>query len=704
MRRSPRGDRRFSASRPPTAVITVLVLIAATIGTFLYLARDEVDRDEERRSRYAEETASALVSRVDAYVEVLFGVRGHLATADDDPGAFGTYMGSLDLDRRLPAARVVGTALAGDGRVGSDEQLIISHVHPVERNEAMRGLDLASIPEWTGAISRARDGGGPVATPPTRLPQSADDQPSVLVMVPIYDSAETPSTTQMRRAGFRGVVYAAIQMGDLVAGLGRERGDAEVSLRDLGVAGTAAANPRLLHDPAGSDVSLALDLTSPDVATVEVAGRRWALLSPDDDGGVGALGGGLKWGVALGGVLITALVIVAMVAADRAERANKTKSQFLSRMSHELRTPLNAVIGFAQVIQMEDTPPETAAQAAHIEGAGRHLLTLIDDVLQISRIEALEFRFAIEPVRAGDVVDEVAQLLAPQARSAGVTLDHSRRDTDALIEVDRQRLVQVLLNLGSNAIKYNRPEGHVEIGTRRLSHRTLRILVRDTGIGIPADQHKRLFAPFDRLGAEATGVEGNGLGLSLSKGLVTAMGGEIGFQSAAGAGSTFWVDFDVVEAPAPVATDTPDDPAPQPPGSRRSGDGVVLCVEDNEANLALVTDALAPVDGLTLLVARTGAEAMAVLSATRVDLLLLDVDLPDIDGADLLARARATTDRPLPAVVLSADATTATVRRLEKAGADEYLTKPVDITHLIETVHHHLGAHDAEPATTGAKP
>jgi signal transduction histidine kinase/CheY-like chemotaxis protein len=462
----------------------------------------------------------------------------------------------------------------------------------------------------------------------------------------------------------------------------------------------------MLHDPAGSDRPVILDPDSPDVTTIEVAGRRWALLAPDD-GGVGGLGGGLKWGVALGGVLITALVIVAMIAADRAERANKTKSQFLSRMSHELRTPLNAVIGFAQVIQMEDAPPETAAQAAHIEGAGRHLLTLIDDVLQISRIEALEFRFSFEPVRAGDVVDEVAQLLAPQARSAGVTLDHSRRDFDTRIEVDRQRLVQVLLNLGSNAIKYNRAGGHVEIGTRRLSPRTLRILVRDTGIGIPADQHKRLFVPFERLGAEATGVEGNGLGLSLCKGLATAMGGEIGFQSAAGAGSTFWVDFEVVDTPAPTAPDAPSDivaGVPPTSGDRTTGDGVVLCVEDNEANLALVTDALGPVDGVTLLVARTGAEAMAVLSATRVDLLLLDVDLPDIDGATLLERARATTTRPLPAVVLSADATTATVHRLEKAGADEYLTKPVDIAHLIETVHRHLGVHDAEPATTGAHP
>ena len=231
-------------------------------------------------------------------------------------------------------------------------------------------------------------------------------------------------------------------------------------------------------------------------------------------------------------------------ASAEAERASEAKSEFLSRMSHELRTPLNAILGFAQLLELDELPADQAASVDQIQRAGHHLLALINEVLDISRIEAGRLSLSTEPVEVGDVLDEVATLLAPVAESAGIELSvHVDGARAVRVRADRQRLLQVLLNLGSNALKYNNRGGAVSFLTVTPTDGRVRFEVHDTGPGIPHEQQDQLFIPFSRLGAERSAVEGTGVGLALSKHLVEVMGGVIGVESVSGHGSTFWVEL-----------------------------------------------------------------------------------------------------------------------------------------------------------------
>jgi signal transduction histidine kinase len=232
-------------------------------------------------------------------------------------------------------------------------------------------------------------------------------------------------------------------------------------------------------------------------------------------------------------------------AAD-AERANLAKSQFLSRMSHELRTPLNAILGFSQLLEMDQLTPEQLDGVHQIRKGGRHLLDLINEVLDISRIEAGGLSLSLEPVPVAKTLTEAVDLIRPLVDQRGIRIEAPAEvGDDPCVRADRQRLSQVLLNLLSNAVKYNREEGTVTVAWDETGRSRLRIAVRDTGQGIPPEAMERLFAPFDRLGAEQSGEEGTGLGLALTKTLVEAMGGTIGVDSTVGVGSTFWVELEL---------------------------------------------------------------------------------------------------------------------------------------------------------------
>ncbi|HUO48431.1 MAG TPA: PAS domain S-box protein [Acidimicrobiales bacterium] len=380
-----------------------------------------------------------------------------------------------------------------------------------------------------------------------------------------------------------------------------------------------------------------------------------------------------------------------------AEQASSTKSDFLSRMSHELRTPLNSVLGFAQLLEMDDLPVEQAEAVGHIMRAGHHLLDLIDEVLDIARIESGRLTLSVERVRLDDVVRDAVDLTRPLAEHAGVSVtvdlsglgagadgtDGGDRGQVGHVAADRQRLLQVLLNLLSNAVKYNHRDGRVEVVATRAPGERILIAVTDTGAGIRPEDLDRVFDPFDRLGAEKTSVQGTGVGLTLSKHLVERMGGSVVVASEHGVGSTFTVELAAVDAPSAQA---PVRPAAAEVSSA-AGSLHVLHVEDNPANLALVEQVLARRRGVELQAAMYGSLALELARANHPDLILLDLHLPDMLGTEVFDRLQAEPGTAgIPVVVVSADATPTQVDRLLQAGVAGYLTKPIDVRELLSVV------------------
>jgi signal transduction histidine kinase/ActR/RegA family two-component response regulator len=366
-----------------------------------------------------------------------------------------------------------------------------------------------------------------------------------------------------------------------------------------------------------------------------------------------------------------------------AAAANGAKSEFLSRMSHELRTPLNGIIGFAQLLELGQLTPDQQESVTHIVKGGRHLLMLINEVLDIARIEAGKLSISLEPVLVSDALAKAVDLVRPQAAARRVELAIAPVD-DVHVTADRQRLQQVLLNLLSNAVKYNREGGAVTVSCARAPGSTdVHLHVRDTGRGIPRAMLGRLFTPFDRLDAEQAGYEGTGLGLALSCRLLDAMGGGISVDSVPGEGSTFSVRLPAAERPEARVGLVEPTIAVTGPGQLR---GTILYVEDNIANVQLLERIVTLRPGMSLVTAMQGSQALELARAHRPGLVLLDLHLPDIPGEEVLARLRQDPQtRAIPVIVLSADATPARVERLLAEQVRAYLTKPLDVAQLLRT-------------------
>ncbi|MBN1528028.1 MAG: PAS domain S-box protein [Thermoleophilaceae bacterium] len=385
----------------------------------------------------------------------------------------------------------------------------------------------------------------------------------------------------------------------------------------------------------------------------------------------------------------------AEAARAEAERANRAKSEFLSRMSHELRTPLNAVIGFGQLLELDDLDERQHEGVEQILKAGRHLLELINEVLDISRIESGTMSMSVEPVHLGSVLAEALSLIRPLADEAGVELKGDPSTINGLhVQADQQRLKQVLINLLSNAVKYNRRGGSVRVECSVPCVGHAEVAVIDTGRGMTGEQMERLFDPFDRLGAEAGDVEGTGLGLSLSIGLMKAMGGTIEADSEPGTGTTMRVLIDT--AVEPEEEGPPANGAPRA-SERSAGErGTVVYVEDNLSNLKLVERALEHLPDIRLIPAMHGKLGIDLARQHRPNLILLDLHLPDLHGHEVLELLKAdpATDS-IPVVVVSADATRSQVSKLLAAGAAEYLTKPINVERLLDVVKDHVALQPA---------
>ena len=374
------------------------------------------------------------------------------------------------------------------------------------------------------------------------------------------------------------------------------------------------------------------------------------------------------------------------VATAEADRANLAKSEFLSRMSHELRTPLNAILGFAQLLELDAASAEQQESVGQILRAGRHLLGLINEILDISRIEAGRLQLSLEPVPVQETVRQAIDLVQPSAAEAHVTVRSEAIEDGVHVLADRQRLQQVLLNLLSNGVKYNRAGGTVTVACRESPASRLRIEVTDTGPGITADKLARLFTPFDRLGAEASAVEGTGLGLALSKSLVEAMGAILHVRSEPEVGCTFSVELAVVAAPAerePMAAVSAPAVDERQPGEAQK----ILYIEDNLSNLTLVESILSRRPGTTVLSAMQGRVGVDLARDHRPALILLDRHLPDIPGEEVFRQLQADSrTRDIPVIVLSADAMPSRMRQFLDGGVRAYLTKPLDVPELLAAI------------------
>lgn len=381
-------------------------------------------------------------------------------------------------------------------------------------------------------------------------------------------------------------------------------------------------------------------------------------------------------------------------AREEAESASRAKSEFLSRMSHELRTPLNAILGFAQLLDMDSSAGQRP-QVGHILRAGQHLLGLINEVLDIARIEAGRLPLNVEPMPLAAVLHEALTLVSPMAADAGIHLAPlPPLPSDSGVIADRQRLIQVLLNLLSNAIKYNRADGRVSIEVT-IEQSRLRISVLDTGAGIAAHRLELLFKPFERLDADPR-VEGTGLGLALSKSLLEMMDGSLGVHSTPGSGSRFTLELPYVSLPDAPAVATFSAPALSPPTAPATGRyrGKVLCIEDNLQSLALIETLLQRRPGIQLLSSMQGQMGLDLARQHAPQMILLDVNLPDLQGLEVLQRLRASgSTASTPILMITADASEPTQRALREAGATAILTKPIHIPVFLA----HLDACLAEP-------
>ncbi len=378
---------------------------------------------------------------------------------------------------------------------------------------------------------------------------------------------------------------------------------------------------------------------------------------------------------------------------ETADAANRAKTEFLSSMSHELRTPMNAILGFGQLLLSEPTAPLGANQRAFVEQilkAGRHLLELINEILDLARIEAGKMVLSVEPVSVADVVSECLPLIQHMAGEKNVRIEPLPANLALQVTADYMRLKQVLLNLLTNAVKYNRNGGRVSIGVSTGAPGRARISVFDTGHGIPEALQKDLFQPFQRLGSNTLDVEGTGIGLALTRNLVTAMNGEIGFKSVLGTGTTFWIDLPLAAALSADAATPGKLKAAADAGAERNGEAglerSILYIEDNPANVLLM-EQIAKRMSIRFLTAHNAEIGIDLAASQQPELIVMDIDLPQMSGFEALAQLKQYPETAtIPVIALSANAMPKDVARGLDAGFLSYHTKPIDVEEIIQTI------------------
>ncbi len=380
--------------------------------------------------------------------------------------------------------------------------------------------------------------------------------------------------------------------------------------------------------------------------------------------------------------------------AEEAEKANQAKSEFLSRMSHELRTPLNAIIGFSEVIFYNSKEPLSSSQKKnlnHILKASQHLLELINDILDLSRIDSGKIRLLLEPINLAELMKNLSNLVYPIAEKEKVQLNLTEIDSDIYVLGDKTRLKQSILNLLSNAIKYNRPSGQVSLEINRLPNNKTLIKISDTGIGIPNENFEDLFKPFNRLGADRSEIEGTGIGLAITKKLVELMNGSITVESELGKGSQFSIKIPSVNNPIKTINDANSKNQKFLDIEMKEKSFTILYVEDNSANLELVKQILSQFAHIEILSTSDGKIGLDLAKTHIPNLILLDINLPGISGLEVLKFLRGFEEtKNIPVIAVSANAMESDIQKALQEGFDAYITKPIRVKDFLRRLEPYL--------------
>lgn len=720
-------------------LITAIAGLSLSVLAYFEAERFSTSQRKAIFERHADDEIDAITSEITTQLALLRAVRGlfNASNAVDRP-EFRDFVTSLAPNHTVQAlewiprvsrseraeferrARLDGFSnfqiserdasgvLAPAGR--RSEYYPVFYLEPLEGNEAAVGFDLASNPARARALQIARDSGEMVATPPISLVQETGDQYGFLVFVPVYRKGIAVDDLQGRRRALKGFGLGVFRIKDIVESAVWDHINGEHHIR-IHIFDDSAPPARQLLYPKGAEAEIQQrqDWPLQYARLIDVAGRTWSVVVTPKAGSKFMEPSWEPRLLLLGGLLLTAITLLYLVSVKRsesallraktdAEAANEMKSEFLTTMSHELRTPMHGVLGTIGLLQTTELSPTQKDYIGRIQSAGDGLLSLLNSILDLSKLEAGALTIDTSDFRFGPLLDSVTGIMKMRALEKGLTFEVDvAPGLPELLRGDQQRIRQVLFNLVGNAIKFTET-GTVSI---QVTHRPLgqdeyeiRFTVGDTGIGIDAEHQEAIFEKFTQ--AESTTTRrfgGTGLGLTICRELVELMGGSTGVRSQPGQGSTFWFNVPCEKGDPSRIEEAPSPCLPAAPGKNATDHPLrVLVAEDNRVSQLIATEILKRA-GHHADVVDNGVKAVKAAQEHDYDVILMDINMPELDGLDATREIRQMSGSmsAVPIIAVSADAMAEQRDRYAAAGMDSYVSKPYGHDQLLGLIRQFAG-------------